>query len=82
MNQGGPNQLSEEMLSTKNVPPFPTSDILRSKKFILSQMQNSMEFFNPERSLDIINGGYFHFFDDYLKIDKYQRNNIYLLILR
>ena len=52
------------MSSRNNDPPFPATDFLRSKKFILTQMQNSIDFFNPERSLDLNNGGYFHFFDE------------------
>ena len=47
----------------EGIPPFPSRDELRTTDFILSQMRNSMTFFDPDRACDFDEGGYFHFFD-------------------
>ena len=52
-------------IRTMQLPALPTN--LRSTDFLLSQMKNSMDFFNPETSVDP-KGGYFHFFDESGKI--------------
>ena len=55
--------LAPKYKSKANLQPIASSDKLRSTDFMLSQMQNSMTFFDPDRVCDYEQGGYFHFFD-------------------
>ena len=50
-------------MSGSTVPALPASGTLRTKEFLLAQMQESMRFFTPERCIDP-EGGYFHFFEE------------------
>ena len=55
--------ITQKYKSKTGAPPLPIKEKLRTKDFLLMQMQNSMTFFDPDRACDYEQGGYFHFFD-------------------